>query len=52
MGVLTPDEGASNSLIFTVPNMINHRDTVDGAISIIMNTYPVTGLHLNESQSC
>ena len=49
MGVLTPDEGASNSLIFTVPNAINHADGLDGAISIVMNTYPVTGLHLNET---
>ena len=49
MAVLTPDEGASNSLIFTVPNVINHADGVDGAISIVMNTHPVTGLHLNET---
>ena len=49
MAVLTPDEQASNSLIFTVPNMINHAEGVDGAISIVMNTYPVTGLHLNET---
>ena len=49
MAVLTPDEGVSNSLIFTVPNIINHGDTVDGAISIVMNTYPVTGLYLNET---
>ena len=49
MAVLTPDGGASNSLIFTVPKTINHDDGVDGAISIVMNKYPVTGLHLNET---
>ena len=48
LAVLTPDEGASNNLIFTVPSVINEGD-VEGAISIIMDTFPVTGLHLNDT---
>ena len=47
--VVTPDEGASNNLIFKVPSIINDPDGIEGAISIIMNTFPVTGLHLNDT---
>ena len=49
LAVLTPDEGASNNLIFTVPSVINDPSGIDGAISVIMNTFPVTGLHLNDT---
>jgi hypothetical protein len=49
LAVLTPDERASNNLIFTVPSMIDHSSTFYGALSIIVNTYPVTGLHLNDT---
>ena len=48
LAVLTPDERASNNLIFTLPRKIDYDSTV-GAISIIVNTYPVTGLHLNDT---
>ena len=47
--MVTPDEGASNNLIFKVPSIINDPGGVDGAISIITNTSPVTGLHLNDT---
>ena len=49
LAVLTPDEGASNNLIFAVPSVIDDNCGVDGAISVIMNTFPVTGLHLNDT---
>ncbi len=47
--VLTPDERASNNLIFTVPLMMTHQPDVKAAISIIVNTNPVTGLYLNDT---
>ena len=47
--VLVPDDRASNSLIFTVPTVLDMDDVTMGAISVIMNTFPVTGLHLNDS---
>ena len=48
MAALTPDEGASNNLIFTVPHIML-EPSADAAMSIIMNTFPVTGLHLNDT---
>lgn len=50
LAALIPDERASNSLIFTVPTMYDHPSfTMDAAISIIINNFPVTGLYLNEA---
>ena len=47
LAVLAPDQEASNNLIFTVPSLIDFSSTSRAAISIIMNTNPVTGLYLN-----
>ena len=50
LAVLTPDDRASNDMIFTLPSMIDYESGVmHGAISIIINTYPVTGLYLNDT---
>jgi len=50
LAVLTPDERASNDMIFTFPTMIDYTtQSIKGAISIVINTYPVTGLHLNDT---
>jgi hypothetical protein len=46
--VLTPDDNLSNNLVFTVPTWIGSADGM-GALSIIVDTYPVTGLHLNDT---
>lgn len=47
--VLIPSEGFSNNLIFTVPRMFDYSGETVAAISIIINTFPVTGLYLNET---
>lgn len=49
LAVLTPDGQSSNSLIFTVPRMMNSSSDMVAAVSIITNTFPVTGLYLNET---
>lgn len=49
MAVLVPDEQSSNHLVFTVPRMIESSSDMKAAISIIINTFPVTDLYLNET---
>jgi hypothetical protein len=49
LAVLTPEERSSTNLIFTVPNMMNGHSRFMAAISLIVNTFPVTGLYLNET---
>lgn len=49
LAVLIPEDRATSSLIFTVPRLINHSTfAMAAAISIITNTYPGTGLYLND----
>jgi hypothetical protein len=49
LAVLTPDERSSTNLIFTVPSMMNDEPDFMAAISLIVNTIPVTGLYLNDT---
>ena len=48
LAVLTGDTRAANSFIFTAPSMIDSSSTMHGAISVITDTFPGTGLHLND----
>ena len=48
LAVLAPDESAGNDMIFTLPSMIDADfGDMKAALSVVINTYPVTGLHLN-----
>ena len=49
LAVLTHDERSSANLIFTVPSMMNDEPDFMAAISLIVNTIPVTGLYLNDT---
>lgn len=47
--VLIPEERSSHSLIFTVPRKIDFSADMVAAISIVTNTFAVTGLYLNDT---
>lgn len=49
MAVLVPQELSCNDLIFTIPRSIDFTVRELGAISIITNTFPASGLHLNDT---
>lgn len=49
LAVLIPEERATGNLIFASPRNLDHAFDHRGAISIITNTYPGTGLHLNDT---
>lgn len=47
LAMLIPDERSSDHLIFTVPTMSSASLAMKAAITIIIDTFPMTGLFLN-----
>lgn len=48
LAVLVPEDRSANSLVFTVSTMMNYSSEVYAAISLVVNTFPMTGLYLND----